>query len=120
MSSVIIKNDVVFSFGADCKVKAWSIPNNEFKYEIMHGNAVCDIVIGRKGTPLANQLVSFSNKICRISNLETGTEIERIYLDGPVLSMAVDNSQTMIAIGTEKNLVFIETMFFYKVTKVAL
>ena len=72
MCRVIIKNDMVHSGGFDYKVKAWSIPNKQLKYEFAHGDVIYDIVIGREGTPLANLILSISwDKTCRVSNLES-------------------------------------------------
>ena len=116
-----MRNDLVYSCGVDDKVKAWSIPNEELKYEIGHGGCVNDIAVGFEGTPLANRLISISNdKSCRVSNLETGAEVKRIYLCSECWSIAVDKTQTVIAVGTKKGVTFIETTNFTKVKEVSL
>ena len=102
------------------KVDSWSIPNKELKYEFQCGT-VYDIVIGREGTPLANRMISVgAYSSCRISNLETGAEVKTINFDSKCRSIAVDKTQTLIAVGTENNVTFIETTNFTKVREVAL
>ena len=122
MCRVIIKNDMVYSCGCDYKVKAWTIENKQLKYEFAHGDCVFDIVIGRDGTPLENRLVSISDdKTCRISDLETGAEVKTIKHDRNCYSIAVDKTQTLIAVGNgDKNITFIETTNYTKVKEVSL
>ena len=119
---VIIKGDIVLSCSVDDdKVKAWSTSNKEMKYEFTHGNSVYDIVIGREETPLEKRLLSISyERCCRVSNLETGAEVKRINFDRPCYSIAVDKTQTLIAIGSENKVTFIETTNFTKVKEVSL
>ena len=112
---------MMYSCGCDCKVKAWSIANSQLKYEFAHGSYVYDIVIGREGTPFENRLVSISaEKCCRVSNLETGAKLKRINLDSPCWAVATDRAQTVIAIGTNANVTFIETTNFTKVKEILL
>ena len=102
-------------------VKLWSIPNNQIKYEFDHGcgYSVKDIVIGREGTPLANRFVLFGQLgVCRISNLETGEEVKSFILLS-CRCIAVDEAQTVIAIGNDINVTFIETTNFTKVKKIS-
>ena len=102
-------------------MKSWSIPNKKLKYEVKHGDSVYDIVIGREGTPLASKMISVSgDRSCRISSLETGAEVKTINFVKPCWSIAVDKAQTLIAVGTENNVTFIETINFTKVREVAL
>ena len=101
-------------------MKSYSIPDKQLKYEIKHGSSVYDIVIGREGTPLANKLLSISqDKFCRISNQETGDEVKTVKLDTDCFSIAFDNAQTLIAVGTDNNVAFIETTNFKKVKEVS-
>ena len=112
---------MVYSCGTDWKVKAWSIANSQLKYEFVHGSWVYDIVIGRDGTPLENRLVSISDdKTCRISNSETGAEVKTIKFDSHCWSIATDRAQTVIAVGTDQNVTFIETTNFTKVKEISL
>ena len=112
---------MVYSCGKDEKVKAWTIANKQLKYEFAHGGWVYDIVIGHDGTPLENRLVSIStDKTCRISDLETGAEVKTIKLDSHCWSVATDRAQTVIAIGTNANVTFIETTNFTKVKEILL
>ena len=111
---------MVYFCGYDSQVKAWSISDKQLKYEINQRSAVYDIVIGRKGTPLENRLVSIGYQCCRISSLETGAEVKRIELDSYCWSIAVDKAQTVIAIGTDKKVVFIKTTNFTNVKEVSL
>ena len=100
-------------------MKAWSIPNNQSKYEISHGDTVNDVVIGREETPLYNRIVSVSDDhTCRISNLETGAEVKILKFDSYCSTMAVDKAQTMIAVGTDNYVAFIETTNLTIVKKV--
>ena len=118
---VSIKNDMVYSCSIDNKVMAWSIQNKQKKYEIMHGSRVYDFVIGFEETPLASRLVSISlDKTCRISNIETGTKVKEISFDSCCRSIAVDKAQTLIAVGTDQNVTFIETTNFTKVKEIPL
>ena len=117
----MIENDLVYSCGVDDVVKSWTIPNRQLKYEIKHGNSVYDIVIGREGTPLANKLLSISHdRLCRISNLETGDEVKTIKLDTYCCSIAVDKAQAIIAVGTSRKVTFFETTNFTKVKEFSL
>ena len=117
----MIKNDIVYSCGYNNKVKVFSISNNQVKYEVMHDNSVDDFVIGREGTPLESRLVSVSrDKSCRVSDLETGAEINKINFDGGCRSIAVDEAQSLIAVGNGKKVTFIETTNFTKVKEVPL
>ena len=108
---------MVYSCGYS-KVKAWSISNKQLKYEIQDGGIVNDIVIGRKGTPLENRLVSVGYKGCRISDLETGAEVRKPILNSECWSIVVDRCQCMIAVGTEKNVTFFEAYNFIKVNEI--
>ena len=119
MNRVIIKNDIlctVYSCGEDGKVKSWSILNKRLKYEFNHGNNVEDIVIGRRGTPLAGRLLSINYEGCRISSSETGAEIKTIKYS--CYSIAVDKAQTVIAVGTGYKVAFIETTNFTQIKEV--
>ena len=122
MFRVIVKNDVVFSCSKDKLLKAWSITNKELKYEFDNDGHIYDMFIGREGTPLANRIVSISGwgQFCRISDLETGKQVKKISLAGICLSIAVDNAQTMIAIGYAHIVTFIETTNFTEVKEVRL
>ena len=125
MCRVVIKNDTVYSSGLDKSVKAWSITNNHLKYEFTHNVFVFDFVIGRNGSPLNNKIVSISYDnscriSCRISNLETGDEVKTINVDTSCWSVSVDKAQTLIAIGAESKVIFIETTNFTKVKEVSL
>ena len=118
---VVIRKEIIFSCSLDKSVKAWTLFNNNLKYEFTHSSQIDDMVIGRKGTPLHNQILSISNdRSCRVSNLETGAEMKKIDFDSSCRSIAVDKSQTMIAIGTDANVTFIETTNFTKVKEVSL
>ena len=111
----------MYSCGTDGTVKSWSSPNKQLMYEVMHGNDVYDIVIGREGTPLENKLVSISwDKSCRILNLETGAEVKTVNFDCSCWSIAVDKAQTLIAVGTSNKVTFIETTNFTKVKEVSM
>ena len=117
---VIISNDTVYSCGRDRKLKVWSILNNQLLYEITFGNSVYDLVIGREGTPLANRIVSLSREgILRISAVETGDEVKTIKFDKECFSMAVDESQTVIAVGTRNSITFIDSTNYTKVKGVS-
>ena len=119
MYRVAIKNETIYSCSFDRKVKAWSILDNELKYEISQGNSIYDFVIGHDGTPLNNRIVSISfDKTCRISNLENGAVVKTINFESYCWTIAVDKAQTMIAIGTNNNVTFIETTSFTKVKEV--
>ena len=122
MVRAFIKNEMILSCSlGDHKVKAWSTSNKNLKYEFMHSDEVKDIVIGREGTPLENRLLSISSdKSCRVSNLETGVELRKINFGSPCWSIAVDKTQTLIAIGSGKKVTFIETTNFTKVKEVSL
>ena len=126
MCRVTIKNDMVYSCSTDGKVKAWSITNLQKKYEYKYeysctqSTKVFDIVIGRQGTPLENRIVALSQIGCRILNLDTGVEVKKITLDGSCWSITADKAQTVIAIGTDKNVTFFETTNFTKVKEVPL
>ena len=121
MCRVIINNDMVYYCGTDCKVTAWKVANDHLTYEFAHGNWVYDIVIGRDGTPLENRLVSISSDgTCRLSNLETGAKIIAHKFDGTCWSIAVDKTQTLIAVGNDKNITFIETTNFSCVKELSL
>ena len=115
---------MVFSCGLDSRVKAWSIPNKKLKYEINHSDEVYDIVIGQDGTQLENRIVSFDinhfgGEFClKISNLETGVEVKRINLGSASLTIAVDQAQTVIVLGTKNKMTFIETTNFTIVKEV--
>ena len=112
---------MMFSCGYDKKVKAFSISNNQVKHEVTHGGSVDDFVIGREATPLAGRLVSISREMgCLISNLETGAEITKINFDSECRSVAVDESQTIIAVGNGTKVTFIETTSFSKVKEISL
>ena len=78
-------------------------------------------MIGREGTPLSNKTVSISaDRTCRISNLETGAELKKVNFESKCWSVAVDKAQIVIAIGTEKNVTFIETTNFTKVKEISM
>ena len=81
-----------------------------------------DIVLGREGTPLANRVLSVSwDRLCRISNLQTGEEVKSIRFDSQCWVIGVDKTQTMIAVGSSaQSLTFVETLNFTKVKEVAL
>ena len=112
---------MVYSCSTDCKVKAWSITNKQMKYEFAHQHYVCDIVIGRAGTPLENRIVSVgADKTCRISNLETGAELKKLCFDGWCRSISVDKAQTVIAIGTGENVTLFESTSFTKIKELCL
>ena len=111
---------MIYSCGADHRVKSWSIPNKELKYEFEHNDSVVDIVIGREGTPLANKIISISfDGTCRISNLETGAEVTTITFESCCYSIAVNEAQTMIVVGADNNVTFIETTNFTKVKAIS-
>ena len=121
VSRVIIRDDVVYSCGTMHKVKAWSIQTKQLKYEFSHNGSVYDLVLGRHGTPLWNRAVSVSwDKTCKISNSETGAELKKINFDSKCWSIAVDKAQTVIAIGSDENVTFIETTSFTKVNEIPL
>ena len=113
---------MVYSCGWDARVKAWSISNEQLKYEINHVGQPSDIIVGRDGTPLENRIVSIGmqDEVCRISNLETGVQIKSINLGSECWSIAVDKAQTVVAVGTDENVTFIETTNFTKVKEVPL
>ena len=117
---VIIANDTVYFCADDFALESWSIPNKEFKYEVRNIDYAYDIVIGREGTPLANKMVSIGERSCLISNQETGAKVKKINFHSDCYSIAVDKAQTMIAVGTEMNVTFIETTNFTKVNEVSL
>ena len=113
VTRVIINQSMVYSGSNDNKIKAWSIPSATLKYEVAHLHSIYDVVIGREGTPLSDRILSISfDSYCRISNLETGTEIKRIEFDNYCYSIAVDKGQTLIAIGNGEKVTFIETSDF--------
>ena len=121
MMRVVIRKEIVFSCSLDSSVKSWTLSNKNLKYEFKHDYEIYDMVIGREGTPLHNQILSISYDMsCRVSNLETGAEIKKIEFDSDCRSIAVDKSQTMIAIGTYANVTFIETTNFTVVKEVSL
>ena len=99
---------------------AWSLCEKKKQFEFTHKNGVNDIVVGREGTPLAERIVSISWDTCRISNSVTGAEVKIINFDNGCNSIAVDNTQTVIAIGTAENVTFIETTNFTKVKEVSM
>ena len=101
----------------------WSILNNQLLYEITFGGSVVDLIIGREGTPLANQIVSLSRDgILRVSAVETGDEVKTIKFDNECFSIAIDKSQTVIAVGTGNRLnhcvTFIDSANYTKVKEV--
>ena len=121
MSRVIVVNNMVYSCGMDGKLKKWSILDKQLRYEFTHGNNVYEMTVGREETPLYNRVVSVSSdKFCRILDLETGAELRKINFDSQCWSLAVDKSQTVIAVGTDKKLTFIETANLTKVKEIAL
>ena len=102
------------------KVKAWSIPNTNVKYEIVQDGAVYDILIGRDGTPLKNLILSISTEyFCRVSNLHNGVEVKMIYFDSRCGSIDATRDQTLVAVGTNSGVTFIETTNFTKVNEVS-
>ena len=112
---------MVYSGSIDSKIKAWSIPSATLKYEFAHNSDVYDIVIGRKGTPLSNRILSISwYGCCQISNLETGAKGKEIKFDELCYSIAADKGQTLIAVGNGKKVTFIETSDFTIVKEVTL
>ena len=97
------------------------------KYEFWQGESInheiTDILVGMEGTPLENRIVTISrlDQSCRISDLETGEEVKKIYFErSSPATMAVDKAQTMIAIGNFKKVTFFDTTNFAKVKEVAL
>ena len=110
---------MVYSHSLCPEVKAWSITSKRLKFEFVHGSRVNDIVVGRVGTPLENRLISISyNRTCRVSNLRTGEEIKLIYFDGVCVSIATDKTQSLIAVGADRNVTFIETTNYTKVKEI--
>ena len=114
----------MFSCSNDGKVRAFSIPDKKKKFEFSHESEVNDIFIGREGTPLQKRLISICMEGCfRVSNLESGLEVQKIDVGPTCLSVAVDWSGTIIAIGTgpshlealESLCIFFETENFTKV-----
>ena len=105
------------------KVKSWSIPNKKLKYEIEHESLI-DIVIGREGTPLVNKILSINPRECRISKLKTGAKVKTIKLDEfccqGCWSVAVNETQTLIAVGSKKHVTFIKTTNFTEIKKVSM
>ena len=129
---VILKNNILFSCSGR-EVRVWSIRDKKVKYmyEFKDGNSVYDIVIGREETPLENRTISISYiEECRISNSETGTKIKTIEMGGRVtpgmgmawkpanFCVAVNESQTLLAIGKSEKINFYETTNFTKVKEV--
>ena len=114
-------------------MKAWLPQHHQpelrregLKYEIVHDKkdrefSVWNFVIGRERTPLANKIVSIANEpFCRVSKLDTGDEVTKINLGSTCQSIAVDKTQSLIAIGTQENVTFVETTNFTKVKEVSL
>ena len=103
-------------------MKVWSVRNQRTEHEFGNsGISVYDLVIGREGTPLANLIVFIGqNKTCRVFNSKTSVEIRTINLDSYCMSIAVDETQTMIVVGTDEGVTFIETTNFTKVKEVFL
>ena len=121
VARVFVNQSMVYSGSTDDKIKAWSIPSATLKYEVAHDNNVCDIVIGREGTPLSNRILSISwDRCCRISNLQTGAEVKEIKFNYGCWSIAADKGQTMIVIGNDEKVTFIETSDFTIVKEVTL
>ena len=76
-------------------------------------------MIGREGTSLENRTVTISmDRSCRISNLNTGEQLKNINFDYPCSSIAVDKAQTVIAVGTDTKVTFIESTNFAKVKEI--
>ena len=90
-------------------------------YMFEHDECVYDIFIGRDQTPLESRILSISGELCRISDLETGTDMEKVFIRNCVRSMTIDETQNIIAIGTEiGTIIFIDTKNFIKVKEVSL
>ena len=120
---VIIKQDLVFSCSRDNKVKAWSIPDKKLKYQVSCGNSVIDMVIGREGTPLENRILAIgADQFFRVLDLKTGAIIAKKRFGGQLWSIAVDEAQTLVAIGDGSSKVtFIETSsLMYRVKEIFL
>ena len=121
VTRVIVKDDMVYSRCERGSVKAWSIRSGDLIYEIEHESDVEDIIIGRKGTPLENRLFTMCYEVCQLSNLETGTEMKKInFEEEGCNSLAIDQTQTVIAISTYEGVAFIETSTFTKVKELPL
>ena len=90
------------------------------KYEFSHGDEVIDMVIGREGTPLENQILSISaDTFCRVSDIKNGAKVTKIGFDDKLTSIAVDEHQTLVAIGdASSKITFIETSNFTKIREV--
>ena len=103
-------------------MQAWSLRDQTTKYEIKHGGAVSDFVVGQKRSPLANRIVLIgSDKACWISNKKTGGVVAKVQLDSFCRSLTVDRNETVIVVGTADNKVtFINTTTFKIVKQVTL
>ena len=99
----IINNDLIFSCASDTKVICWKPSERKVKYFIQHDAQVQDIIIGRKGTPLKNKIISADwYNFCKISSLQTGKGIRKIALGYQCSSLTADKAQTLIAAGLSR------------------
>ena len=101
---------------------AWSIRNERIKNEFSKSDYMWDMVIGREGTPLASRiaLISHNERCCYILDKETFAEVKSYKFDSSCLSIAADNNQTLIVVGTENEVIFICTTNLIPVKKICL